>query len=141
MIDGVSNGEGIGVLERMVQFAGRRHRLITSNIANFDTPGYRPLDVSVAQFQRQLGEAVEARRATGSRELALADSHQVEFSPTGLVLHPEPIGDNLLFHDGNDRDLERTMQDLVENFLTFRIAADLLRNRLDLINTAIRGRV
>ena len=33
MIDGVSNGEGIGVLERMVQFAGRRHSLITSNIA------------------------------------------------------------------------------------------------------------
>ena len=70
-----------------------------------------------------------------------ADSAQVEFTPEGLRLHPEPLGANILFHDGNDRDLERTMQDLVENFLTFRVATELMRSRFDLINSAIAGRI
>ena len=143
MIDGVTNADGIDVLERLVQFAGARHRLIVNNIANLDTPGYRPVDVSPAAFQEQIGEAVDRRRGSGGAEggLHLPDSGQVEFTPTGLVLHPEPAGANILFHDGNDRDLERTMQDLVENFMAFRLAAELMRSRFDLINSAIAERI
>ena len=142
MIDNVTNSEGIAVLERLVQFAGARHRLIVNNIANLDTPGYRPVDVSVGAFREQLAGAVDARRASGTDgRLELGDSGQVQFNDDGVTLHPEPIGANLLFHDGNDRDVERTMQDLVENFMTFRLAAELLRSRLDLINTAIRERI
>ena len=142
MIDGVINSEGIDVLQRLYQFAAQRHRLIVNNIANFDTPGYRPVDVSVDEFQTHLAEAVDTRRANpGITTLPLANSSQVEFSRFGVTLHPEPVGNNLLFHDGNDRDLERTMQDLVENFLAFRTASDLLRNRFALLNTAIRERL
>ena len=143
MIGGVTSTEGLATLERLVQFAGQRHRLIVNNIANFDTPGYRPTDVSVKDFQKQLGDAIDERRRTGrpAGPLDLKDSAQVEFSTNSLVLHPTPIGENILFHDGNDRDLERTMQDLVENFLTFRLATELLRNRFDLLRTAISERV
>lgn len=143
MIDGVTNTEGIDTLERMVQFAGQRHRLIVNNIANFDTPGFRPADVSVEDFRNQLGEAIDERRASGRPDgrLVLKDSPQVEFSKHSLTLHPTPTGENILFHDGNDRDLDRTMQDLVENFLSFRLASELIRNRFDMLNTAISERV
>ncbi|MCH8005277.1 MAG: flagellar basal body rod protein FlgB [Planctomycetes bacterium] len=136
----MTNSDAVPVLERMLQFAGARHRLIVNNIANLDTPGFRPVDVSVGAFQEQIARAIDARRA-GLGRFEPADSNQVEFSPTGVRLHPVPVGANILFHDQNDRDLERSMQDLVENFLTFRLAADLLRSRFDLINTAIRERV
>jgi flagellar basal-body rod protein FlgB len=126
VIDGVLNTEAIPVLERLVRFAGDRHRLIVNNIANLDTPGYRPVDLSVSDFQEQLAEAVDGRRAGRT---------------PSLELHPEPKAANILFHDGNDRDLERTMQDLVENFLTFRAASELMRGRFDLIGTAIRERI
>jgi flagellar basal-body rod protein FlgB len=143
MIGGVTNSEGIATLERLVQFAGQRHRLIVNNIANIDTPGYRSTDVSVKDFQKQLGDAIDERREAGrpAGPLELKDSSQVEFSTHSLVLHPTPIGENILFHDGNDRDLERTMQDLVENFLTFRMASELVRNRFDLLHSAISERV
>ncbi len=144
MIDGLTNAGAIPVLQRLLEFAGQRHRVLVNNIANLDTPGFRPVDVSVRAFQDQLGEAVDARRErhglAGGR-LNLEDSPQVEFDRIGVTLHPEPIGANILFHDGNDRDLERTMQALTENFMTFRLAADLLRSRFDLINTAIRERI
>ena len=144
MINGVTNADAVGVLERMIQFAGQRHRLIVNNIANLSTPGFRPKDVSVAAFQRQLGEAIDARRAgsgASGGDLLLEDSQEVTIRPDGMVLHPRPVGDNILFHDGNDRNVERLMQDLVENFLVFRTAAELLRSRFDLINTAIRERI
>ena len=142
MIDGVTNAGAIPVLERLMQFAGQRHRLIAHNVANIDTPEFRPLDVSVDAFQEQLGEAVDRRRAAGGKGcLPLRDTPQVSVDRGGLVLHPEAMGANVLFHDRNDRDVERIMQELVENFMTFRFAADLLKSRFDLINTAIRERI
>ncbi len=142
MIDAVTNSDALPVLERLVQFAGGRHRLIVGNIANFDTPGYRPVDVSVAGFQEALGKAIDEGRRNprpGGR-LELSD-RQVTVQGDGMDLHPEPIGENILFHDGNDRDLERTMQDLVENFMTFRFASEMLRNQYARLNTAIRERI
>jgi flagellar basal-body rod protein FlgB len=144
MIDGVTNAGAMPVLERLVQFAGQRHRLIVHNIANIDTPEFRPLDVSAAEFQRQLGEAIDARRAgkgLSRHTLPLEDTRQITFESDTVRLHPEPAADNILFHDQNDRDVERIMQDLVENFMAFRTASDLIKNRFNLINTAIRERL
>jgi flagellar basal-body rod protein FlgB len=144
MIDGVTNAGAIPVLERLVQFAGRRHRLIVHNVANLDTPEFRPADVSVENFQAQLGRAIDGRRAEHSNRggpLDLASTRQVTVSEGGLDLNPAPLGENILFHDGNDRNPERIMQSLVENFITFRAAADLLTSRFNLINTAISERL
>jgi flagellar basal-body rod protein FlgB len=139
MIDGVTNADSIPVLEQLMRFSGARHRLIAQNVANLSTPEFRPMDLSVEDFQQQLQEAVDQRRErfgpTGG-PLRTGDGT----GPAG-ELEAEPIGHNLLFHDRNDRDLERTMQDLVENFLTFRASAQILRSRFDLINTAIRERL
>ena len=144
MIDAITNADAIPTLERLIQFAGGRHRIIVNNIANIDTPDFRPVDVSVEAFQTRLGEAVDRSRsdhghAGGPLEIESGDG--VEFAPDRLTLSPSPRGDNILFHDGNDRDPEKLMQMLVENFMAFRTAADLLRNRFDMINTAIRERI
>ncbi|MHC5113492.1 MAG: flagellar basal body rod protein FlgB [Planctomycetota bacterium] len=144
MIDGLTNGDAIPALERLVQFAGGRHRLIVHNIANIDTPHFRPADVSVEDFQARLGAAIDERRerhGAGGGALKPESSREIEFTEEGMTLRPEPVGDNILFHDRNDRDAERLTQSLVENFMTFRMASELLRNRYDLINTAIRERI
>ena len=144
MIEGLNNSGSLPVLEKVMQFAGQRHRLIVNNIANLNTPGFRPMDVSVDAFQEQLGEAVDARRQERNSfvgPLNLEESKQVSFTKNGLVLHPEAVANSILFHDGSEKNIERTMQDLVENFSTFRLAADLLRKRVQLLETAIRGRV
>jgi len=46
-----------------------------------------------------------------------------------------------MFHDGNDRSMERLMQKMQENVYSFRVAAQMLRGQFDLINTAIRERM
>ena len=144
MIDGVTNADAIPVLERLMQFTGQRHRLIVHNIANLDTPNFRPADVSVENFQARLGEALDRRRdahANPGGPLDLPSSREVTVTDGGLDLHPSPVGENILYHDRNDRNPERIMQSLVENFITFRTATDLLKSRFNLINTAISERV
>jgi flagellar basal-body rod protein FlgB len=144
MLNGVTQADAIGVLERMMQFAGQRHRIIANNIANADTPGFRPVDVSVDGFRAQLREAVDRRNdahAAGEGALSLEDSREVTFEESGLTLHPEPVGDNILFHDGNDRSPEHMMQDLVENFMVFRAAAQFMRRQFALLESAIAERV
>ena len=157
MFDRLSTGSNFAALERAMQFGAARHQIIANNIANWETPGFRPVDVSVKDFQRQLGEALESREAKlleglagdgpGGADLdidgglALEGSDQFSIGPNGLELHPEPMGDGILFHDGNDRNVERILQSLTENLMAFRFAATMMRKQFQSIDTAIRERL
>ncbi|NOG53597.1 MAG: flagellar basal body rod protein FlgB [Planctomycetes bacterium] len=141
---GLAFGQEIDVLERTIQFAGRRHELIAHNIANLTTPNYQPRDVDPGEFRATLAEAVEKRRASHPgqwRQTSPKDTTHVKFGPESLVLNPAPAERNVMFHDRNDRDLERTMQSLTENAMMYRQAMELLRSRFATLQTAIRLRV
>lgn len=144
MIAGLFNSGAMPVLERMAQFTRARHGVLTDNIANLSTPHYRARDLSVEKFQRQLRKAIDARRATATPTggpLKLQDTLAFRFGPDRLDARPETLDENILFHDRNNRDLERTMQDLAENTLAFSATMQLLRNEMDLLQTAIRERI
>ena len=144
IINQLDNAGALPVLDRMMRFAAGRQKLIAHNIANFDTPEFRPVDVDPRAFQDQLAEAVETRRARNpaSGVLELESTREVQPLPDGrLRLDPRTGSGNILFHDRNNRDLERTMQSLVENAAMFRLASDLYRNRNRVITEAIAERV
>lgn len=132
MIQGMFNTGAMPALERVVAFTSQRHQLIANNIANLSTPDYRPTDLSVSEFQKQLGKAIDARRSNHGSSRGELETDPLET----LETH-----DNLLFHDGNDRSLEHTMQALAENTMTHNAALDLLRNEFNLLQAAIRGQV
>ncbi|MFG0251978.1 MAG: flagellar basal body rod protein FlgB [Phycisphaerales bacterium JB038] len=142
MITGVTDIGALPVLEQTLRFTGARHRLVLHNIANLDTPNYQPHDVDPAGFREALAAAVEERRESGRNTgpLHLKDTRQIEFGER-LELNPRTPSGNILFHDRNNRDLERTMQGLAENAMTFRAAADMYRSRMNLVHTAISERV
>lgn len=151
MLGELTNSGDIPVLTRVLQFTAQRQRLLASNIANLTTPDYIPLDVSTSAFQGVLREAVERRRAAGGSVAAgatqldgglpLRETAELKLDPAGqLVLRPTTPSGNILFQDRNNRDLERSMQALVENATAFRVASDLLRNRMDTIRAAISER-
>lgn len=143
MISGITDGDAIPVLERMLQFSGHRQRLLADAVANLDTPGYRARDLDVDAFRAALDEAATDRRERhGGRggDLDLASTRDVLVKKDRLELRPEEANANILFHDENDRDLDRTMQAVAENVLTFRTAATLIRDRFDLMLSAVRER-
>ena len=103
-------------LRRFLDVSVFRHTLITSNLANIDTPGYRTRDLNFRQ---------ELERAGGEFEYAL-------FSPAvrsvqGLNERP----------DGNNVNLERESLLLAQNQLSFNLAIQLLRDEFHTISSAI----
>jgi flagellar basal-body rod protein FlgB len=144
LIREIANAGALPVLGVMLNVAGQRQRLLAHNIANIDTPDFRPLDVNIGEFQKALARAVEVRRAEGGggSPLPLSRTREVNVEPDGSVtLRPRTHSGNILYHDRNDRDVEQLMQNLAENALAFRLTADLIRRENDLLRTAISQRV
>lgn len=143
MMADLFNSGGMQALELTLQFAGQRQRLIQNNIANIDTPDYRPMDVSPRKFQAALASAVSKRQERGGVGPIMLDGSReiIQAADGSITLNPLTASGNVLFHDRNNRDLERSMQSLAENTATYRVAADLLRARYDVLRTAISQRV
>lgn len=144
LIDDVTSSGALPALEMMMKFAGARNRVLAHNIANLDTPNFRPMDVSVGGFQAQLGKAIQERRSrTGGMhgQLSVDGTKEVGIEAGGEVrLNPRTPSGNILFHDRNNRDLERTVQSLAENVQVFRVSSDLLRTKYETLKLAMGER-
>ncbi len=144
MINGLFDHGAMPTLERMVQFTQERHRVLSHNIANLSTPYFKPGDLNPDSFQAELRDAIDRRRHSASPTagpLELNDTKELQFEPGGLTVQPQPSAQGILFHDQNNRDLERTMQSLAENTLAHNTAIEVLRNEFAIMLTAIRERI
>ncbi len=144
MIQAMFDSGALPTLERLAQFTSRRHQLLAHNVANLNTPYFKARDVDPKTFQATLRQAIDRRRATTnptSGPLALRDSREIVFRLNTVELRPQQLNDGILYHDQNNRDLERMMQKLAENTLAHNTAIDLLSNQFGLLQMAIRERV
>jgi flagellar basal-body rod protein FlgB len=127
----------------MLDFTQARHRMLTENIANVDTPHYQAKHLDVDGFQASLCKALDRRRQTRSPELVLAPTDQVRQAASGeLVVKPqvEPA-ENILFHDRTNMSIERQMAALAENAMMHQTVTELLNGRFQRLLSAIRGRM
>jgi flagellar basal-body rod protein FlgB len=99
-----------GQLERYMDLLAARQRLVASNIANADTPGYQTQDID---FSSELQSALQ-----GSPRVINA---------AGLAAK----------NDGNNVSLDREARLLAENALRFQMASNLLRSQIRLTRSAI----
>ncbi len=140
-VDVVSRG-ALPAMEKMLAFTQARHRMLTENVANVDTPGYVTKQLDPGAFQRSLREALTVTRRDGS-PFQLKNTEQFRQDASGsLVVTPtaEPA-ENVLFHDGTNMRIEQQMAMLAENGMMHQATTELLRGRFDGLLTAIRGTV
>ncbi len=141
---GISSWGASPYLQRLMEYSWQRNQLLQDAAANLDTPGFRPKDVPVEEFQSAMKAARARETGVGTPVVRgqgiFADTDRLSFETGRTVLKPEAVHDNLLFHDDNDRNLERIMQNLAENALSFRLASELFRKEHDLLRAAIRER-
>jgi flagellar basal-body rod protein FlgB len=100
-----------GQLERYMDLLSARQKLVASNIANADTPGYHTEDIDFqSEFQNAAGLAPRTIEVTG---LAMKN-------------------------DGNNVSLDRESRLLSENALRFQLASSLLRSEIQSVREAIK---
>ena len=105
------------VAEKGLDVAAARHAVISRNIANFDTPGYRARDVDFAR---------ELKRVLASDAQQAASVH--DRVVPGLIERP----------DGNDVNIDRESLLLGQNQLTYSAALEVARAEFRRIHLAIQ---
>ncbi len=124
------------LLERTLDLRSARQRVIASNLANEETPGYRASELN---FMDQLHSAHKGRppivlAATQSRHFGLHGPQGVQ-TVTGK-LSEVPAGDLPL--DANSVNLELEMAKLSENVMQYNAATTILAARFRGLLSAIR---
>lgn len=140
----ITNNGAMPALERLVQFTEARQKVLANNVANLSTPYYRAKDLDIKEFQRSLSKAIDRRRQSNSPNhygMNPEDTADVSFKRDRIKTTPHTTDENVMFHDRNNRDLDRTMQDVAENVMTHQLGITMLKNQFDMLRLAIRERI
>ena len=108
MLNGIA-----GNIERYMDLISFRQKLVASNIANADTPGYTTKDIN---FQAEYQSAIDG----GDQTANVVEMTQL---PTKT--------------DGNNVSLDREARLLSENAMRFSVASNLARGALSAVRSAI----
>jgi flagellar basal-body rod protein FlgB len=137
MFTGMFESTTIPVLQEVVGFTQARHNVLAGNIANLEVPGYKTRDLSVADFQSRLQQAIEER-----------DHPSVQHSPGETNYRPaEPLAEvaknskTVMRHDENNVGVEQQAAEVMKNQLEHNMALALMVQQFHALETAISGRV
>lgn len=107
MLDRIANQ-----IEHYMDVLTARQKLVASNLANVDTPGYKTRDLDFAS---------EFRNAVA-----------------GQSFTPVEVGGLPVKNDGNNVSVDRESRLLAENALRFTVASNLLRSQIRSLKSAIQ---
>jgi flagellar basal-body rod protein FlgB len=107
VIDSLTNS-----LQTYMDLVSMRQKLVSSNIANADTPGYKTQDLDFQVSFQSMLDGGSARQS----------------SVTGLATK----------NDGNDVDLDREARLLAENSMRFNVASTLMKSSIQQVKEAIK---
>jgi flagellar basal-body rod protein FlgB len=99
-------------IEHYMDLLSARQKLVASNIANVDTPGYKTKDID---FQFEFMSLAQ-------------DAPPNVVEAQGLVVK----------NDGNNVSMDREARLLAENALRFNLASNLMKSQFKLVNAAIQ---
>jgi flagellar basal-body rod protein FlgB len=99
-------------IEHYMDLLSTRQKLVASNIANIDTPGFRTKDID---FQAEFSSHVDGIQPVVSEV-------------PGLKVN----------NDGNDVSLDRETRLLAENAMRFNLASTMMKGQIKMIRDAIQ---
>ncbi len=121
------------ILVKALDFQSHRHLLISSNISNLDTPGYKAKDID---FKSQLVSAMGrqgdlAMKVTQPGHLGPGASALKSMQPETFIESDESRS------DGNNVNIDKEMAKLAENQIAYNATIQMLSKRSSTIRAAI----
>lgn len=124
----------IGMLGSALDLRAARQRLISSNIANQDTPGYKASDI---KFEDELRK----REGTASGVPVLVRTSAGHLPLSGVAAGEPRVIERAADTEGYDQNsvgIEGEMARLSENALMYSVASKLIRGKFTTLMTAIK---
>lgn len=124
----------LGHSPQVLALRTKRMELLSANIANSDTPGYKARDIDFRAAMQQAGSDQAGLRRTDARHMTGrgVDTDGVQ------AMYRVPSQSSL---DGNTVESQREHAAFMDNAVRFQASLNLLDGRLKGLRTAIRGQV
>lgn len=124
----------MGVLHNSLDLRAARQKLLSSNIANQETPGYRAVDI---KFEEELKKR-EGGPVAGAMLVSTSPRHITTGS--GTASDPKVIdrATDIESYDKNSVGIEGEMVKLSENSLMYAVSSKMLREKFGMLMTAIK---
>ncbi len=130
----ILNKTSIPKLGKLLDLSVNRHKLISSNIANVTTPGYKAKSID---FDSELKKAMTPDRAP----LSVTHERHIPLSRSRHSLPKVSESEHTENSTGiNSVDIDAEMADLAQNQLVFELGAKLVAGKFKGLKSAIRGR-
>jgi flagellar basal-body rod protein FlgB len=127
---GLEMDSGFSILEKMMQATQMRHRVLSSNIANVDTPKYRAKDIDFRSF---LESESSGMKTTNLRHIS---TNPVTSGQSADLR----IAESQSWGDDNNVELDMEVAKMTENGLLYETAARLLSKKMLMIKAAANRR-
>jgi flagellar basal-body rod protein FlgB len=136
-IDGIFNTT-VDILGKSIDLRAKQQNLLSSNIANAETPNYTPKALA---FEDELQGALKSggkkgQAVTNARHLPLKGASSRVGAVTGHVIETPSASPG---KDGNAVELETEMGKLMENQIMYNASVQLLSRQFGELRTAIKG--
>lgn len=133
---GLFQSTTIPVLEQVVSFTQARHNVLAGNIANIDTPGYKARDLEVADFQKRLRGAIEAKHRPS--HVSPGEVGAAGAEPLAVTAQNTPT---VMLHDESKVGMEYQVSEMVKNQVQHNLALQIMVHQFRQLQTAIGGRL
>ncbi len=119
---------GFNILERIIYGTNIRHRVLTSNVANVDTPNYKAKDINFKEFVE--GADIELTTTSpmhiGAGSGAVGGSGDIRETTSGQ------------WGDGNNVELDMEVAKMTENGLLHDAGVNLLATKMRIYRNALK---
>jgi flagellar basal-body rod protein FlgB len=129
----------LAMLKSHLGYLTERQRLISENVANSDTPGYAPKDLSPFQVHLagQGGGGVAA--ALPLAPVTTSAAHLTPIAPASQALHAKSTADSEIRLDGNKVVLEEEMMKMNDARMNYNATISLYEKSIGMLQLAIRA--
>lgn len=122
----------IGLVKNKMAYLGQRQTLLAQNVANSDTPGFKPRDLQPFTFDAAI------RQADAARSMSITNvRHIVPASMAGTNSASKTMNSFETLPSGNAVDLEQQMMAVSQTAIDYQATAALYQKFIFMLRTAI----
>jgi flagellar basal-body rod protein FlgB len=122
----------LGISPQVLALRAQRMELISANLANADTPGFKARDIDFAAAMRDAASEQAGLVRTDARHLGVGG----QFADASQPLYRQPSQPTI---DGNTVETQREHAEFMNNAIRYQASLNFLDGRIKTLRTAISG--
>ena len=130
MTDQLSFSKTFRVLESAISLAHQRHNLISGNISNLETPGYKAKDID---FKEAMASALSSDGTIG---MTTTDTKHIGHQDNGVQV--EPFEEEGEWNGFNYVSIDEVLTKMIENNLVYRTTAEMMMRKIAILKEVIK---